>query len=290
MLHLSFLNVFFLCGVNAVFMITGTCLNTVVIVSLWRSQVGKKPCYFMIRILSCFDLAVTSVTHAVLIISTVTVYSGEFSQLREKIRLYICILLQAFSLISLFVLNIERFLAITYPFLYKRVVTKERLLLCQAALLFIMFFQTILSYYEIAATQIMIIVSLSLFMSLFAYANYKMYIVAKSKQANEIIVLESQASNKVEKKKSFVNFKHISTCFLAVFCSFICSCSPIVHSGLCWRWETPLYGTQFFSFGLWASTSVSMSSTFNCLIFFWRNSVLRREAMKILRCSHHQFT
>ena len=282
---LSILNVVCLSIVNVLFMIAGTFLNAVVIISLWRSQIGKKPCYFMIRMLSCFDLGVTGITHAVIIVSAIYAYFGEVSELREKIRLYICILLQGFSLISLFVLNIERFLAITYPFFYQRVVTKAKLLSCLTAMICILVIETIVSYYKIGATDIMIIANLALFMSLFTFANYKMFIVAKSKQANEIIVLGSQAE--IKKQKCFVSFKYISTCSLAVFCSLICSCPPIVHSGLCWKWETPLYGTQFLSLGLWASTSVSMSSTFNCLIFFWRNSILRREATKIFKGSHH---
>ena len=115
--------------------------------------------------------------------------------------------------------------------------------------------------------------------------NYKMFIIAKSNQANEIIVLGPQASVHTRKKKHFLGFQHISTCTLAVFCNFICSCPPPVYFGLCWKWETPLYGKKFLSLALWATTSVSMSSTLNCLIFFWRNTVLRREAMKIMKCS-----
>ena len=60
-------------------MIAGIFLNSVVIISLWRSQIGKKPCYFMIRILSCFDLLVVTVTHPLLLLSTITMYLGDVS-------------------------------------------------------------------------------------------------------------------------------------------------------------------------------------------------------------------
>ncbi len=290
MSQLNVLNALFLCAVNALFMIAGIFLNSVVIISLWRSQIGKKPCYFMILILSCFDLVVVTVTHPLLLLSTITMYLGDVSELREKIRLHICILLQGFSMISLFVLNIERFLAITYPFFYKRVVTKERLLSYLTAIMFVMIVQNTLSYYEIEAAKIMITVTLSMFVFMLIYLNYKMFVIAKSKQANDIIVLGSQASSQTEKQKRFVSFKRISTCSLAVVCTIICSCPSIVYSGLCWKWKTPLHGKQFFLLGLWVHTSLSLSSTFNCLIFFWRNTVLRREGMKIIKCSRDQFT
>jgi hypothetical protein len=35
--------------------------------------------------------------------------------------------------------------------------------------------------------------------------------------------------------------------------------------------------------GLWGSTLLSMNSTFNCLIFYWKNKILRQEGMKILK-------
>ena len=35
--------------------------------------------------------------------------------------------------------------------------------------------------------------------------------------------------------------------------------------------------------GIWAKTAVSMNSTFNCLIFFWKNKALRIEGLKFMR-------
>ncbi len=290
MSQLNLLNALFLCAVNALFMIVGIFLNSVVIISLWRSQIGKKPWYFMIRILSCFDLFVITVTHPLLLLSAITMYLGDVSELREKIRLHICILLQSFSMAALFVLNIERFLAITYPFFHKRVVTKERLLSCLAVLLFVATVQTTLSYYKKEAGKIMISVTLPVFLCMFVYLNYKMFIIAKSKQANDIIVLGSQESGEIMKEKRFVSFKRISTCFLVVVCTIICVCPAIVNSGLCWKLETSLCQKQFLLVELWVGTSLSLSSTFNCLIFFWSNAVLRREGMKTIKCSRDQFT
>jgi hypothetical protein len=59
-------SVVFLCIINIIFMVAGIFLNSVVIISLWKtSQLRKKDlvCYFMILVLSCFDLAVVTITH-----------------------------------------------------------------------------------------------------------------------------------------------------------------------------------------------------------------------------------
>jgi hypothetical protein len=47
---------------------------------------------------------------------------------------------------------------------------------------------------------------------------------------------------------------------------------------------------QFLLFSLWSGTFTSLNSTFNCVTFFWRNSVLRREGMKIVNDFRRLFT
>jgi hypothetical protein len=47
---------------------------------------------------------------------------------------------------------------------------------------------------------------------------------------------------------------------------------------------------QFLLFSLWSGTFTSLNSTFNCVIFFWRNSVLRREGIKIVNALRRRVT
>ena len=52
-----FINFIFIFAVNVFFFFSGICLNSLVILSFWRSvQLRKKLCYFMIMVLSCSDL------------------------------------------------------------------------------------------------------------------------------------------------------------------------------------------------------------------------------------------
>ena len=113
----TYINAVLLCFLNASFMAVGTFVNSVVIISLWRSsQLRKKLCYFTIVVLSCFDLAEVTINHPVLILSTIS-WSMKISHEEVGIAIeYTTTFLAAFSMLALLTLSIERFLALTYPF------------------------------------------------------------------------------------------------------------------------------------------------------------------------------
>ncbi len=119
-------------------MVAGIFLNSVVIISLWRSsQLRKKLCYFMILVLSCVDLIAVTVAHPVLILSTIFWYRKTSHQYGSKFIWpnIIGIALVCFSMFALLTLSIERFLALKYPFFHRTAVTKRRLMLFLAFLM-----------------------------------------------------------------------------------------------------------------------------------------------------------
>ena len=126
-------NVVFLFILNIVFLVAGIFLNSVVIISLWRSrQLRKKLCYFVILLLSCFDLAVVAITHPFLITSTIYYFLEDVTEIREYTRKFLSYILNAFSMFALLILNVERYLALTCPFFHQASITKRRLLYVQA--------------------------------------------------------------------------------------------------------------------------------------------------------------
>ena len=131
-------NVVFLCIINIFFMVAGIFLNSVVIISLWRSrQLRKKLCYFTILVLSCFDFAVVSIIPPLLITSTIYYYFDEIDKSREERRVSITYMLCGLSVTALFTLNAERFLALTCPYFHQRSVTKTKLACFQAFMTFL---------------------------------------------------------------------------------------------------------------------------------------------------------
>ena len=122
------LNVVLLCTINVAFMIAGIFLNSVVIISLCRSrQLRKKLCYFMVLVLSCFDLAVVTITHPLVVTSTIYLPIEETQKIRENIRVFCTYILTGFLMSALFTLTIERFLALARPFFHQAFVTKRKI-------------------------------------------------------------------------------------------------------------------------------------------------------------------
>ena len=276
----------FLCLVNVAFMVAGIFLNSVVIISLRRSsQLRKKLCYFMILVLSYFDLAVVVINHPVLILSTIFWSVEPGYKIIKITRTFICLLLSSFSMLALLTLNMERFLALKYPFFHQAAVTKRRLLLFMALLVTTEVALSPLLYFyaKIIGNIFKLALALTLFF-VFIFLNYKMFIIAKSKREVERAASNSTATSSYqERKKHKLSLNNISTRYLAVGCFLVCLFPHIIYSALSLILETPWYNRQILLFHIWCVTFISLNSTINCLIFFWRNSILRREGMKTVK-------
>ena len=163
--------VLLLCIVNVIFVVVGMFLNSVVIISLWKSsQLRRKLCYFMILGLSCFDLAVVVVTHPFLIVSAIYFSPREINAAREITRIFIPFILYGLSMIVLFTLNVERFLAINCPFFYQASVTKARLVCFEAFLMSILVGLSPFYFIRKSIVHSVIAIFLPLFMFLFMYS------------------------------------------------------------------------------------------------------------------------
>ena len=286
------INALLLCLFNALFMVFGIFLNSVVLISLRRSsQLRRKLCYFMIQVLSLSDLVAATITHPNFILSTIMWSMDSSKKEVDTLYKYAGFLFLGFSILALLTLSIERFTALEYPFFHQTAVTKRRLVS------FLNFFVTLLVaaapllYFEERAFRLTRYVLVSIFifflLLIFVYMNYKMFLIGKSKNDNQTTptttTLNSTNNEKTKKRKK--DIKNISTCCLAVVCFCIC-CFP-KFANCAWRLmsEKPSDDRDVVLFSLWTSTFMAMISTFNCLIFFWKNSILRREGMKLIRPS-----
>jgi hypothetical protein len=283
----TFINALLVCLVNALFMVAGIFLNTVVVISLRRStQLRNKLCYFAILLLSCFDLAVVAISHPVLILSAMFWSARSYNGAVKLIWEYTSIVFGGSSGFALLTLNIERFLALKYPFFHGSAVTKSRLVLFQSLFIMIIFSLSPLAYYYGRTVgNILIVVYIFCISSLFAYLNYNIFIIAKSKRRGESVAPSGSTTfvNDDERRKRKMDWKNISTCSIAVGCFFICSCPQLVYSLLRLTTDTLSQDKHSWIFNLWSNTFSAMNSTFNCLIFFWKHSILRREGMKTIK-------
>ena len=272
-----FINLILILCLNVLFFFSGICLNTVVILSFWRSaQLRKKLCYFMIMISSCFDLLVVLTNHPYVVLTAVLWLTGKFMDTVPSWAYMCSRLIKIFpgvSLLALLVMNFDRYLATSYPIFHRTSVTKRRLLTLLAILIIIgitcaQMSVNIISHETVIAIFLIILFPPMLFM------NYKLFIVARKSRRNDRMSPEI--------KKTF-SFKTVSSSSLAVVCFVVLYIPTFVYIGL--RTNSRYSSTldNAYIVGLWATTIASMNSTFNCLIFYWKNKILRTEGMKVIK-------
>jgi hypothetical protein len=181
-----------------------------------------------------------------------------------------------FSLLALLVMNFDRYLATYYPIFHRTSVTKGRLLTLLAILITVEVTLMLISYNDFVITyQVGLLIFFIIIFLPMLFINYKLFAVARKSRRNKRI--------SPEMKKTF-SLKNISSCLLAVACFVVLNIPVFVYIGLNitstakeWTLDNALLAA------LWASTTTSMNSTFNCSIFYWKNKILRTEGMKVIK-------
>ena len=274
-----FVNLMFICVANILFFFSGICLNSLVIVSFWRSvQLRKKLCYFMIMILSCCDFLVALTSHPTTTLTAMlwltemfNVYPGWLVILLDLSN--ICIL---FSLLALLVMSVDRYLATHYPLFHRTSVTKGKLLTFFAFLFFIQLTVATISVNDLVISyQVGLLIFGILVIPPMLLINYKLFTVARKNRRNKDIPPEM--------KKSF-SFKNISGCLLVVASLLVLYIPNVVHIVLRLTSKERINTLDKATLaGFWSATTAAMNSTFNCLIFYWKNKTLRTEGMKVIK-------
>ena len=282
---LTFANLIVIFVLNVLFFFSGICLNSLVILSLWKSALfRKKSCYFMIMVLSCCDLLSVLTNHPSKALTAMLWLSDTSKEYPSwlDIPLSLSNTFLAFSMLALLVMNLERYLATCYPIFHRTSVTKGRLLIIFAVLSIMFLTLALLSVYNfvISYTVFLLICFIILF-PLMIFINHKLFTIARKYGRNNIITPAPGV------KRTF-SWKKISSCILAVVCFAVLSIPVCVYFGLRIHSiysskELTICNFQAKLARLWSTTIFSMNSTFNCLIFFWKNKLLRNEGMKIIK-------
>ena len=273
-----FISLTFIFAVNVLFFFSGICLNSLVILSFWKSSLlRKKLCYFMIMVLSCCDLLVVLTHHPLMAVITMLWLTGKLDSTPRwwEISARTSTIFVAFSLLALLVMSFDRYLATYYPLFHRTSVTKGKLstlfgILIVLALTFLMLTGNnfLLSY------QVGLLIFLGVLFPPMLFINYKLLIIARKNRRNK--------GRSHETKKAFFT-KNISSCLLAIACFVVLSVPTVVYSVLRMTKEYRLPLDNAHIAALWGKTIASMNSTCNCLIFYWKNKILRTEGKKVLK-------
>ena len=176
------------------------------------------------------------------------------------------------SLLALLVMNFDRYLATYYPIFHRTSVTKGKLLTLLAILSIGAAPLLLISSLNVISHQVCLLVSCIILAPPMLFMNYKLFTIARKSRRNKGI--------SPEMKMAF-SLKNVSSCLLSVICYVVLSIPVFVYIGLSINSRETLSKSYFL--GLWARTIGSFNSTFNCLIFYWKNKILRTEGMKVIK-------
>ena len=281
------LNLIFIFAVNIVFFFSGICLNSLVILSFWRSpQLRKKTFYFTIMVLSCCDFLVVLTCHPLTALGAMFWFAEKFNVYPRwlLISLKSSNIFVAFSLLAVLAINYDRYLATYYPVYHRISVTKAKILTFLAVPSIATLLLILMSLSDFISFEVIILIFLVVYFPPMLFTNYKLFLVARKCRRNHDTLPQM--------KKSF-SLKHVSSCLLAVGCFVILSIPGFVFFGL--RISSSEKDTldEACLAGLWTTTICSMNSTFNCLIFYWKDQTLRSEGTKVIKsikiCRRVQF-
>ena len=138
MVSVNYINQMFIFVFNVFFFFSGVCLNSLVIISFWRSvQLRKKLCYFMIMVLSCCDLLAVLTNNPWRTALGILLMTGKLdanATWPDPVA-KATVIFHAFSVLALLVMSFDRYLATSYPLFHRTCVTKGRLLTFLAILM-----------------------------------------------------------------------------------------------------------------------------------------------------------
>jgi hypothetical protein len=181
--------------------------------------------------------------------------------------------LLVFSLFALLVMNFDRYLATSYPIFHRTSVTKGRLLTLLAVLIIVEVILGAMSgniSYHLHCLILFILVTPAML-----FINYKLFLVVRKSRKNKRISPEM---------KKTLSLKNKSSCLLVVACVVVISIPWCVYIGLRVNsLETKNTLDNANLVWMWALTISLMNCTLNCLIFYWKNKVLRTEGLKALK-------
>ena len=273
-----FINLILIFTLNVLFFVSGICLNSLVILTFWRSgQLRKKLCYFMIMVLSCCDLLVVLTNNPLVAVIAMLWLTGKLDVYPSwaVIPLSVSSLSLSFSLLALLVMTFDRYLATYCPIFHRTSVTKRKLL---TLLVTLATFELILELISVnnfvISRRAHALIFLIVFFPPMFFINYKLFLIARKGRKNDGILPDM---------KKTLSLKNISSCLIAAASILVLSIAASVYIGLGINSKETKTSNNANVARLWTRTFMSMNSTCNCLIFYWKNKILRTEGTKLIK-------
>lgn len=277
------------CILNVFLSIAGIIFNTLVLFIFWKSaKMRSKMSNFTIMVLSTIDLGVVTTVHPLFVFQRINELLGT-SRCPYVVSYYFTgALLSGLSAWTLFVINTERYTAIVYPLWHHVMVTKRRFLLACLGFWTIYIFNMVLafSFYSHHA-NVVFSASLTIMCLTSTYTYLSIFRTARQKMRSELHQGDSRHKTPRETCKKLQGFLHevkMAKMYVSIVSLSFISYLP---AGVVFAVQNPEKEIRRTRNNValaypWLLTFCSISSTLNCLIFFWANRDLKKEGHKIV--------
>ena len=283
------------CVVNIVSCIAGTILNSLVLYIFWKStRMRSKLSYFVIMLLSSTDLAVVTIVHSTFLLQAINEINGTPNCTCKAFYTFTLYLFTGMSISTLLILNIERYMAIIYPIWHRKSATKRRLSFIWAVLWLLDILNVVSRLFlpRLSKIIVAIVIFILCLTTLFTYISiFRAVRKRKGTTACNTIGHDPNCANCHSEVSAgnMVTFlrelKMAKTYFAIVVLAFVCFLpAGIGLQALKYPWNKNENERSSVTIAYtWTNTLITMNSTLNCLIFFWANKRLRREALKLAK-------
>ena len=253
--------------------------------AFWKStELKKKMAHFLIMVLSLNDLAVGIICSPLFASMYARELLGKSSCFLSGIQVFWFLITCGCSFKTLFVMNLERYLAIVHPIFHRTKVTKVRLVKCLIVLWLFALALIIFLFYrpDVICKFVSLEMSLSMAALVFIYARIYIACTRSSKNLLRKNGINPSSKNQdtfeTQRRDYLRNLRLVKSCFMVVVCFGICFLpGALVISGF------QEMNEDLHMIRRWSEILLVSNSSLNSLIFFWRNKLLRKEAQKILK-------
>jgi hypothetical protein len=256
-------------------------LNAVAIITIQKTRSLKtKLCYYVILVQSSVDLGVGCFGTPIMIIYLLSPF----------LKVDLCVLFffakstiflsSGLSVVTLCALTMERYLCTFHPVAHRTRLTKKGFATYTIGSALILMAIVVASTFSendvtrIAATGILSIFSI---FNLFAYVRIYFKIRSMTRESRARVSPNDVAWQE-NRKRHVGKTKQALSCFIIVM-SFTVLLLPYVLSPIFVQFENMVWNAYFW----WSISLVILNSSSNSVIFFWRNALLRKEAIKLVK-------
>jgi hypothetical protein len=257
-------------------------LNYLAVHALWKSsQLRRKTTLFLIMVLSASDLAVGIIVGPVFLFHLGMEICAMQDCFGSALKKLVFDILPGISFGLFVVLNVEIYLSIIYPIFHKTKVTNKRALKTLCVVVFVSVLRSYLFTFHISkrgATMFVTVFILLIVMALvFIHVKIFMVVYRRRKIGFAGTAVGGPSSSALRRKSFLRGVREAKSCLLVLFCTVLCYLPSAIEDGML---ETSTFTVIFFN--PWRCTFFLAASFLNCIVFFWRNGILRKEAKDII--------